>query len=149
VLAKHRVAPTQLTLEITETTLMGQLDKALVTLHKLREHGVRFSIDDFGTGYSSLAYLSTLPINSLKIDRSFVMGMGDKPGNVEIIRAVLTLGRSLGHKVIAEGIETIEQLNTLRELGVHVGQGYLLSRPLRAEQVTEMLAVAGRELAEA
>jgi predicted signal transduction protein with EAL and GGDEF domain len=96
VLAKHRVAPTQLTLEITETTLMGQLDKALVTLHKLREHGVRFSIDDFGTGYSSLAYLSTLPINSLKIDRSFVMGMGDKPGNVEIIRAVLTLGRSLG-----------------------------------------------------
>ncbi|HZF80716.1 MAG TPA: EAL domain-containing protein [Rubrivivax sp.] len=149
VLAKYKVRPSHLTLEITETTLMGQLDKALITLHKLREHGVRFSIDDFGTGYSSLAYLSTLPINSLKIDRSFVMGMADKPGNVEIIRAVLTLGQSLGHKVIAEGIETIEQLNTLRELGVHVGQGYLLSRPLRAEQVTEMLAVTGVELAAA
>ena len=145
VLARHHVAPAQLTLEITETTLMGRLDVALVTLSRLREHGVRFSIDDFGTGYSSLAYLSTLPIDSLKIDRSFVIGLNDKPGNVEIIRAVLTLGRSLGHKVIAEGIETVDQLNTLRALGVHVGQGYLLSRPLRAEQVSELLAVSAAE----
>jgi EAL domain-containing protein (putative c-di-GMP-specific phosphodiesterase class I) len=103
---------------------------------------VRFSIDDFGTGYSSLAYLGTLPIDSLKIDRSFVMGMHDQPHNVEIVRAVLNLGQTLGRKVIAEGVETAEQLATLRELGVPIGQGYLLSRPLRAEQVGELLAIA-------
>ena len=145
VLGRHTVAPETLTLEITETTLMGRLDVALQTMGRLRECGVRFSIDDFGTGYSSLAYLSTLPIDSLKIDRSFVMGMHEKPQNVEIVRAVLNLGQSLGRKVIAEGIETREQLATLRRLGVPVGQGFLLSRPLRADQVDAMLGVAGRD----
>ena len=142
VLAQHGLPGGQLTLEITETTLMGRLDAALQTMAALRQTGVGFSIDDFGTGYSSLAYLSTLPIDSLKIDRSFVMGMSDKPQNVEIVRAVLTLGRSLGRQVIAEGVETVEQLATLRRLGVPIGQGYLLSRPLRADQVDELLAVA-------
>jgi len=102
---------------------------------------VRFSIDDFGTGYSSLAYLGTLPIDSLKIDRSFVMGLHEQPQNVEIVRAVLNLAHSLNRKVIAEGVETTEQLTTLRRLGVPFGQGYLLSRPLRPEQVVELLAV--------
>ena len=142
VLERHPVEPGTLTLEITETTLMGRLDVALQTMGRLRELGVCFSIDDFGTGYSSLAYLGTLPIDSLKIDRSFVMGMHDKPHNVEIVRAVLNLGRSLKHKVIAEGIETAEQLATLRRLGVPVGQGYLLSRPLRADKVLELLMLA-------
>jgi EAL domain-containing protein (putative c-di-GMP-specific phosphodiesterase class I) len=100
---------------------------------------VKFSIDDFGTGYSSLAYLSTLPIDSLKIDRSFVAGMSDKPQNVEIVRAVLTLGRSLGQTIIAEGIETATQLAMLEQMGVDVGQGYLLARPLRADQVPALL----------
>jgi EAL domain-containing protein (putative c-di-GMP-specific phosphodiesterase class I) len=108
---------------------------------RLRETGVRFSIDDFGTGYSSLAYLGTLPIDSLKIDRSFVMGLHDQPHNVEIVRAVLNLARSLGRSVIAEGIETAEQLAILRRLGVPQGQGYLLSRPLRAEQAQELLVL--------
>ncbi|MDO9286561.1 MAG: EAL domain-containing protein [Aquabacterium sp.] len=141
VLQRHAPTPGTLTLEITETTLMGRLDAALPTMSALRERGVGFSIDDFGTGYSSLAYLGTLPIDSLKIDRSFVMGLHDKPQNVEIVRAVLNLGRSLGRKVIAEGIETTEQLATLRALGVPVGQGYLLSRPLRADQVPALLAL--------
>jgi EAL domain-containing protein (putative c-di-GMP-specific phosphodiesterase class I) len=141
VLTKHQLHPECLTLEITETTLMGRLDVALQTMGQLRDSGVRFSIDDFGTGYSSLAYLGTLPIDSLKIDRSFVMGMHDKPQNVEIIRAVLNLAQSLGRRVVAEGIETTEQLAVLRKLGVHIGQGYLLSRPLRAEQVKELLSV--------
>ena len=141
VLELHAVPASALTLEITETTLMGRLDVALQTMGQLRELGVRFSIDDFGTGYSSLSYLSTLPIDSLKIDRSFVMGLHEKPQNVEIVRAVLNLGLSLGRRVIAEGIETPRQLSALRELGVPVGQGYLLSRPLRAEQVQELLAV--------
>ncbi len=139
VLQRHTLPAQQLTLEITETTLMGKLTTVLDTVHELRELGVKFSIDDFGTGYSSLAYLSTLPIDSLKIDRSFVSGMTDKPQNVEIVRAVLTLGRSLGKTIIAEGIETAEQLSMLEDLGVDVGQGFLLSRPLRADQVPALL----------
>jgi diguanylate cyclase (GGDEF)-like protein/PAS domain S-box-containing protein len=138
-LREHGLPAAALTLEITETTLMGKLETALNTLHALRKVGVHFSIDDFGTGYSSLAYLSTLPIDSLKIDRSFVIGMRQAPQNVEIVRAVLNLGRSLGKKVIAEGIETVAQLATLKALGVQVGQGYLLSRPLPPEQVPALL----------
>ena len=139
-LQRNGVAPRTLTLEITETTLMQRIDAALETMNRMRESGVRFSIDDFGTGYSSLAYLSTLPIDSLKIDRSFVMGMHDKPQNVEIVRAVMTLGQALGRRVIAEGIETQEQLSTLLSLGVHVGQGFLLSRPLPAEKAEALIA---------
>jgi diguanylate cyclase (GGDEF)-like protein/PAS domain S-box-containing protein len=141
VLHKHTLPAGCLTLEITETTLMGRLELALQTMGTLRSSGVRFSIDDFGTGYSSLAYLGTLPIDSLKIDRSFVMGLHEKPQNVEIVRAVLNLGQSLDRRVIAEGVETAEQLATLRKLGVPIGQGYLLSRPLRAEQVAELLEI--------
>jgi diguanylate cyclase (GGDEF)-like protein/PAS domain S-box-containing protein len=139
VLARYALPTRALTLEITETTLMGRLDVALGALGRMRELGVNFSIDDFGTGYSSLAYLSTLPIDHLKIDRSFVSGMDRSPENVEIVRAMLTLGRTLNKIVVAEGIETPEQLATLREMGVHVGQGFLLSRPLRIEQVDAML----------
>ena len=143
VLKRHGLPAGNLTLEITETTLMGRLDVALQTLGELRAAGVQCSIDDFGTGYSSLAYLSTLPIDSLKIDRSFVMGMQDQPQNVEIVRAVKNLGQSLGRKVIAEGIETPEQLAALRDMGVDIGQGYLLSRPLRPEQVEALLVTCG------
>jgi diguanylate cyclase (GGDEF)-like protein len=139
VLARFALPARALTLEITETTLMGRLDIALGALQRMRELGVCFSIDDFGTGYSSLAYLSTLPIDHLKIDRSFVSGMDRSPDNVEIVRAMLTLGNTLKKTVVAEGIETPEQLATLRALGVHVGQGYLLSRPLRVEQVDALL----------
>ncbi|MBI5722238.1 MAG: EAL domain-containing protein [Burkholderiales bacterium] len=142
VLGRHGVAAAQLALEITETTLMGQLDMALAAMHRLREAGVRFSIDDFGTGYSSLAYLGTLPIDSLKIDRSFVMHMETKPQNVEIVRAVMNLGSSLGKRVVAEGIETAAQLAQLRALGVPSGQGFLLSPPLRADQVPAALVQA-------
>ena len=145
VLQQHALQACHLTLEITETTLMGDLSVALDALHALRKVGIKFSIDDFGTGYSSLAYLSTLPIDSLKIDRSFVIGMDDQPHNVEIVRAVVNLGHSMGKKIIAEGIETVEQLATLKDLGVRVGQGYLLSRPLRADQVPALFALPSLE----
>ncbi|TDM06598.1 MAG: hypothetical protein C4K60_18995 [Ideonella sp. MAG2] len=141
VLERHELPAHHLTLEITETMLMDQLEISLKYLQGLRDAGIRFSIDDFGTGYSSLAYLSTLPLDSLKIDRSFVMEMEAQPQNVEIVRAVMNLGRSLGKAVIAEGIERPEQLQTLRGLGVPRGQGYLLSKPLRAEQVSALLAL--------
>jgi EAL domain-containing protein (putative c-di-GMP-specific phosphodiesterase class I) len=142
VLQRHQATPGSLTLELTETMLMGRLDVALRTMASLRASGVRFSIDDFGTGYSSLSYLGRLPIDSLKIDRSFVMAMHESRQNLEIVRAMLTLGRTLGHKVIAEGVETEDQLAMLRELGVHEGQGYLLARPMSAEQVNELFAAS-------
>jgi diguanylate cyclase (GGDEF)-like protein/PAS domain S-box-containing protein len=137
VLQRYKLPANLLTLEITETTLMQQRELALRTLAQLRALGVRLSIDDFGTGYSSLAYLSTLPFDCLKIDRSFVIGMHKSAQNVEIVRAVLSLGRSLNKTVIAEGIETHDQLLRLKELGAPMGQGYLLARPLAAHQVQE------------
>ncbi len=142
VLQRHRATPGSLTLELTETMLMGRLDVALRTMASLKACGVRFSIDDFGTGYSSLSYLGRLPIDSLKIDRSFVTAMHESRQNLEIVRAMLTLGRTLGHKLIAEGVETEHQLALLRELGVHEGQGYLLSRPVPADQIEGLLAAA-------
>ena len=128
--------PRQLTLEITESTLMHRLDAALAVMAQLREIGVGLSVDDFGTGYSSLAYLSTLPITSLKIDRSFVQRLQEShvdTKDTEVVRAVITLGQALGKSVIAEGIETPAQLAQLRNLGCEFGQGYLLARPLTPE----------------
>ncbi len=141
-LQRHGLDPRLLTLEITESVLMGRLDSTLANIERLRSHGVRLAIDDFGTGYSSLSYLNSLPIDYLKIDRSFVHAMGEGHRNEEIVRAVLTLGRSLGKTVVAEGIETEQQLAALREMGVHQGQGYLLARPLRADQASAHLRTA-------
>jgi diguanylate cyclase (GGDEF)-like protein/PAS domain S-box-containing protein len=132
--------PSQLTLEITESMLMKRLDSALETMTQLRELGVGLSVDDFGTGYSSLSYLSTLPITSLKIDRSFVQRLQDGTRNSEVVKAIVTLGHSLGRAVIAEGIESPAQLATLRELGCGFGQGYLLARPLTAEMAEAWLS---------
>ena len=139
VLGHHRLPPSLLTLEITESTLMGQREQALHSLAELRDLGVRLGIDDFGTGYSSLAYLSTLPFDCLKIDQSFVAGMHESPQNIEIIRAVLSLGDALKKVVIAEGIETHEQLRRLKDLGTPVGQGYLLARPMAPGQIRDLL----------
>ena len=133
VLQHHGLEPQQLTLEITESTLMHRLDSALNAMAELRELGVGLSVDDFGTGYSSLSYLSTLPITSLKIDRSFVARLNDQARDTEVVRAVITLGQALGKTVIAEGIETPAQLAQLRALGCEHGQGYLLARPLTPE----------------
>jgi diguanylate cyclase (GGDEF)-like protein/PAS domain S-box-containing protein len=132
-LLSNGLEPRQLTLEITESTLMQRLDSALDVMGRLRELGVGLSVDDFGTGYSSLSYLSTLPITSLKIDRSFVQRLQDQAKDAEVVKAVITLGHALGKTVIAEGIETPEQLAQLRALGCSLGQGYLLARPLSPE----------------
>jgi diguanylate cyclase (GGDEF)-like protein/PAS domain S-box-containing protein len=134
-----RLNPSQLTLELTENVLMDRVDGAVDTLTRLRELGVGLSIDDFGTGYSSLSYLSSLPIDSLKIDASFVRGMRSGSKEAEVVRAILTLGASLGKSVIAEGIETESQYDQLRGMGCESGQGYHLSRPLVAENVELLL----------
>jgi diguanylate cyclase (GGDEF)-like protein/PAS domain S-box-containing protein len=144
-LLMNHLEPEQLTLEITETTLMKRLDSALAVMAELRELGVGLSVDDFGTGYSSLAYLSTLPITSLKIDRSFVQRLeGDaaESKDTEVVRAVLTLGQALGKTVIAEGIETPTQLEQLRALGCNFGQGYLLARPLTPDRAAALMLPA-------
>ncbi|MFY7949922.1 MAG: putative bifunctional diguanylate cyclase/phosphodiesterase, partial [Gemmatimonas sp.] len=145
VLARHAVRPGSLVIEITETVLMSRLDVAVDAMRTLRAQGVRFSIDDFGTGYSSLAYLSRLPIDTLKIDRAFVSALGKGPENLEIVRAIHQLGQTLQRRVVAEGIETAAQLAALREMGVDAGQGYLLARPMPAEQATSLLALERSE----
>ena len=122
--------PRDLTLELTENILMQRVEGVMPTLEALRRMGVGLAIDDFGTGYSSLSYLSTLPIDSLKIDRSFVHGMREGSSDAEIVRAIVSLGASLGKAVVAEGIETQSQFAQLRELGCENGQGFHLSRPL-------------------
>jgi diguanylate cyclase (GGDEF)-like protein len=140
-LLANGLEPHQLTLEITESTLMHRLDAALAVMAQLREIGVGLSVDDFGTGYSSLACLSTLPITSLKIDRSFVQRLNENSRDTkdtEVVRAVITLGQALGKLVIAEGIETPAQLAQLRALGCEFGQGYLLARPLTPEMAAQM-----------
>ena len=145
VLARHPVRPGSLLLEITETSLMNRLDEAVDAMRTLRADGFRFSIDDFGTGYSSLAYLSRLPIDTLKIDRAFVSALGKGPESLAIVRTIQQLGQVLQRRVVAEGIENAEQLATLREMGVDAGQGYLLARPMPAEQATSLIALERSE----
>jgi predicted signal transduction protein with EAL and GGDEF domain/CheY-like chemotaxis protein len=118
-----------LELEITETGLMKELQSVIPALHKLNGIGVEVSIDDFGTGYSSLAYLTTLPISELKIDRSFVRDLGLTPQSAAVVTAVIALARSLGLRVIAEGVETLRQMEVLHRLGCNIMQGYLFSKP--------------------
>jgi diguanylate cyclase (GGDEF)-like protein/PAS domain S-box-containing protein len=132
--------PRSLKLEITESVVMDNIDAAVETLESLRSLGVEVSIDDFGTGYSSLSYLHRLPIDTLKVDRSFVSRMASNNENTEIVRTIVTLAQSLEMKVVAEGVETSEQLAQLQILRCEGGQGYLFSRPLDAEDAGALLA---------
>jgi diguanylate cyclase (GGDEF)-like protein/PAS domain S-box-containing protein len=134
------VPPASLVLEITESTLMQQLESVVPTLKELRELGVGLSVDDFGTGYSSLSYLSVLPITSLKIDRSFVRQIGETRESGEIVRAIVRMGEALGKLVIAEGVETRAQLEWLQQMDCAWAQGYLFSRPLGVAQAGGVLA---------
>jgi predicted signal transduction protein with EAL and GGDEF domain/FixJ family two-component response regulator len=126
-------------LEITETGLMKDLQNVIPSLHRLNEIGVEISIDDFGTGYSSLAYLTTLPISELKIDRSFVRDLGMTPQSSAVVTAIIALARSLGLRVIAEGVENLRQMEVLHRLGCGVMQGFLFSRPQPPEDVEAWL----------
>ncbi len=130
-----------LSLEITESMIMENDESAIATLLQLRDLGVKLSIDDFGTGYSSLGRLHHFPINVLKIDRSFVSGLGVNEGNLKIIEAIVTLAHQLDMEVTAEGVEMAEQLAQLRKLKCEYGQGYFFSRPLDS-QAAEALIVA-------
>ncbi len=130
ILEETKLDPRSLKLEITESVVMDNIDTATEMLRQLRALGVQLSIDDFGTGYSSLSYLHRFPIDTLKIDRSFVMQMVDNNENIEIVRTIVMLAQNLGMDVVAEGVETKEQLALLRKLGCENGQGYFFSRPV-------------------
>jgi diguanylate cyclase (GGDEF)-like protein/PAS domain S-box-containing protein len=132
--------PGNLKLEITESMVMENIDTAIDMLMQLRGLGVGLSIDDFGTGYSSLSYLHRFPIDTLKIDRSFVTQMTDNTENAEIVRTIVTLARSLDMEVVAEGVETRDQLRQLGDLGCDYGQGYLFSRPVVPGQAADLLS---------
>jgi EAL domain-containing protein (putative c-di-GMP-specific phosphodiesterase class I) len=132
--------PDLLELEITEGAVMADADAARATLQELRNLGISLAIDDFGTGYSSLGYLKRFPVSVLKIDQSFVRGLGQDEQDSAIVHGVIALAQSLNLSVTAEGIETLEQLARLRDLGCNHGQGYLLSRPLTGEAIGNLLA---------
>jgi diguanylate cyclase (GGDEF)-like protein len=139
-LAEARLPATRLELEITESLLLAETDQTLATLHDLRALGVRISMDDFGTGYSSLSYLRAFPFDKIKIDRSFMRDLDSRDDSLAIIKAVIGLGHSLGMSTTAEGVETQEQLQAVREQGCNEVQGFLFSPPLAAGAVDDFLA---------
>ncbi len=148
VLEKTGLEPHWLELEITETTIMQNVDFALQALRDLQQMGVHISMDDFGTGYSSLGYLKKFPFHTLKIDQSFVRELRDEPQDLAIISAVIALGRGLNLRVVAEGVETLQQLELLRRLQCSEMQGFWFSRPFRAEYAKKFLSYVELRLEE-
>ena len=141
-LARHGVAATRLLLEITEGAVMRDPALAVRNMQLLRIAGVRFSLDDFGTVYSSLSQLSRLPLDELKIDRSFIVNAHERRDDVTIITSTIELAHSMGLKVVAEGVETQDAWNLLQQLGCDLVQGYLVSRPLSVADTLTFLKQA-------
>ena len=139
-LALSTLEPGALEVELTESVLMADPARAQQALSRLQAMGVRIAIDDFGTGYSSLSYLKRFSANALKLDRSFVSGLPHNRDDVAITRAVIAVAQSLHMEVVAEGVETAEQLDLLRTLGCEVVQGFLVGRPQPADAVAPLLA---------
>jgi diguanylate cyclase (GGDEF)-like protein len=139
-LAEFGVPPQWLTLEITEGGMVGDAERPLPALHRLHQLGIRLSLDDFGTGHSSLSYLRRLPVDEVKIDKTFVLGMATDAGDLAIVRSIVDLSRNLGHSVVAEGVETEMTLRLLREMGCDAAQGFYFSRPLPVERIDAWMA---------
>lgn len=137
--SEHSRAENGIELEITESVLMDDLQGNIDKLRSVRERGLRVAIDDFGTGYSSLGYLSRLPIDALKVDRSFVTRMTEDPQDMTIVMMIISLAHALDLKVIAEGPETVQQAQLLRLLKCDQIQGYVVAKPQPAHQISEML----------
>jgi EAL domain-containing protein (putative c-di-GMP-specific phosphodiesterase class I) len=131
--------PSSLCLEVTEGSVITDFEATMPTLHALRALGVSLALDDFGTGYSSLSYLRQLPVNSVKIDRSFVSDLGESTANTQIVLAIIDLAHALGMSVTAEGAETQEQLASLRAMHSDHAQGYVLGRPASSMATTDVI----------
>jgi EAL domain-containing protein (putative c-di-GMP-specific phosphodiesterase class I) len=144
VLARTRVAATDLCLELTESVFMEDVDYFGTTLAELKRLGVSLAIDDFGTGYSSLGYLKAFPVDAVKVDRAFIDGLGTDPHDSALVTAIVAMAGAFTLEVTAEGVETEAQLAALRELGVDRVQGFLLARPMPPERITELLAEGHR-----
>jgi diguanylate cyclase (GGDEF)-like protein/PAS domain S-box-containing protein len=138
-LADSGIAPSSLCLEITESVLLDEPDTVSETIRGIARHGVRFALDDFGTGYSSLAYLTRLPIDGLKVDRSFVDELGSSARSTAITTAIVRMAQALSIEVVAEGVETERQLETVRDLGCELAQGFYFHRPLGAGEISALL----------
>jgi EAL domain-containing protein (putative c-di-GMP-specific phosphodiesterase class I) len=132
--------PESLVLEITESVLVQDADSVVARMLELKLLGVAFAIDDFGTGYSSLSYLKRFPIDILKVDKSFVDGVGESPENGALAEAIVQLGNTLHLQTIAEGIEEERQVEGLRALGCRFGQGFYFAKPLPADEIDELLS---------
>ncbi|MBX6342555.1 MAG: EAL domain-containing protein, partial [Thermomicrobiaceae bacterium] len=140
ILAQEGLPPTSLKLELTESAALRDEAQAVATLQALRALGVHLAFDDFGTGYSAVSYLRRFPVDTLKIDRSFVDGLGVDPDDTAIVRGVVAFAKMLNLRVTAEGVETAEQLGELRTVGCDCGQGYYIARPLPAEDLGALLS---------
>ena len=138
-MAESGLEPQKLELELTETAVLTDPRRAAEVLGELERIGVRLAIDDFGTGYSSLAYLNQLPVHRIKIDRSFVCTMIEDADRAAIVEATIELAGALGIEVVAEGVETAELWSRLSELRCHFAQGYYLSRPAAADEITDWM----------
>lgn len=139
ILASTKICPSKVRLEITESMTMRDTERAIKTMQAIRAMGVQLSIDDFGTAYSSLSYLHRFPVDTLKIDRSFVSGMDQSPECMQIINSIMSLARSLGLNIIAEGPETAAHVKQLQAMGCDYGQGYHFSKPVSAIEIEQML----------
>jgi EAL domain-containing protein (putative c-di-GMP-specific phosphodiesterase class I) len=143
ILADHGLPAGELVLEITETTMVSDIETVQEVLAGLRQLGVELSVDDFGTGYSSLALLQRIAVNEIKIDRSFVQAMNTSEGDAAIVRATIELAHGLGLRVVAEGVETAEHVAALRALGCDVAQGWYFGRPVDRDVMRELLGLPG------
>jgi len=136
---RNQLKPEDLVLEITESVIMRGRAQSELTLNKLRELGILLAIDDFGTGYSSLSYLKQLPVGCIKIDQSFIRDISVDKNDEAIVRSIIALSRSLDMDLVAEGVETQEQLQFLQREGCHVVQGFLLGKPMSGDVLLDLL----------
>jgi EAL domain-containing protein (putative c-di-GMP-specific phosphodiesterase class I) len=140
VLRDTELPPEALELELTEGVMVNNQATTVSIVSRLKDLGVRLSIDDFGTGYSSLSYLTRFPLNELKIDRSFVLGLTESEQNVELVRAIIAMAKSLELEIVVEGVERIEELQFFREQDVDLIQGFLFSAPVPSERLRDLLS---------
>jgi diguanylate cyclase len=136
---RHQIDPSQIELELTESTLVDDIPRSIEQLNQLKSVGIKVAMDDFGTGYSSLSYLQQFPFDILKIDQCFIQKINQNPKNAAIAQAIITMAHQLNLRVVAEGVETTEELTFVHENNCDEIQGYFFSKPITSEEFTQLL----------